>query len=98
MAHHCHALLCGAACPPRWLMCRGCWAMVSPETQAEVYRTVKLRDRRSVDATWAPWWRASHQAIYEVATKTPERFAPGWSPDPWLAKHIRDADEMERDA
>lgn len=77
------------------LMCRPCWAMVSPETQAEVYRTVKLRDMSGCDHTWAPWWRASHRAMHEVAVKTPERFSPGWSPDPWLAKQLRDADAME---
>lgn len=39
--------------------------MVPKDTQTEVYRTVKLRGR-SVDATWAPWWRAQATAIAEV--------------------------------
>lgn len=67
MKHTCHAIRCKNPCPPAWLCCRGCWALVKPETQAEVYRTVKLRDMGSIDETWAPWWRAQAQAIYEVA-------------------------------
>jgi hypothetical protein len=66
MEHHCHALGCKAACPPRWLMCRACWSKVPAEMQAEVYRTVKLRGR-SCDKSWAPWWRAQAHAIHHVA-------------------------------
>ncbi len=66
MAHQCHAYRCGKPCPPRHLMCAPCWATVSPATQREVYRTVKLRGK-GVDATWAPWWRAQSQAIKEAA-------------------------------
>lgn len=65
-SHHCHALGCKKACPPRWLMCRECWAQVPAALQAEVYRTVKLR-ARTIDATWAPWWRAQSKAIAHVA-------------------------------
>ena len=65
--HHCHALGCKADCPPRWLMCRPCWAKVPADLQAEVYRTVKLRQKGSVNATWAPWWRAQARAIAHVA-------------------------------
>lgn len=48
------------------LMCRSCWALVPRAIQIEVYRTVKLR-ASSVDATWAPWWKAAHRAIAENA-------------------------------
>lgn len=65
-AHHCHAMGCKTPCPPRLLMCLRHWRLVAPATQREVYRTVRLRGR-VVDATWAPWWRAAHRAIYEVA-------------------------------
>jgi hypothetical protein len=70
--------------------------MVAKATQAEVYRTVKLRGRY-VDKTWAPWWRAAHQAIYEVAVSTPERFAADWDPKKWLAKQMAHADQLEKD-
>ncbi len=97
MTHRCHALLCRNACPPKHLMCPGCWAMVSPETQREVYRTVKLRDMSGCDHTWAPWWRAAHTAMAEVARKTPERFEVGWSVDRWLAKEMAFASKLEAD-
>jgi hypothetical protein len=67
MNHHCHALGCSRACPPRWLMCRPCWSLVPGDIQAEVYRTVGLRERTAVDETWAPWWRAQARAIAHVA-------------------------------
>lgn len=63
--HHCHALGCTASCPPRHLMCEGHWAMVPAELQTEVYATAKARGPYA-DATWAPWWRASHRAIHAV--------------------------------
>jgi len=47
-------------------MCRECWTLVPADLAAEVYRTVKLRGD-SVDATWAPWWRASARAMAYVA-------------------------------
>lgn len=96
MKHHCHALQCKRQCTPAMLMCKPCWALVTPETQADVYRTVKLRNG-ACDASWAPWWRASHTAMFEVAQKTPERFAEGWDPKPWLARQMSVASEMERD-
>lgn len=66
--HTCHALGCRAPCPPRHLMCARHWSMVPAALQREVYRTVRLRGRGgSVDSTWAPWWRAAHRAIAEVA-------------------------------
>lgn len=95
MKHQCHALFCLTPCPARMLMCQRCWAMVDPATQAEVYRTVKLRGP-SCDHTWAPWWRASHSAIAEVARQTPERFAEGWNVDVWLTRQLSLADELER--
>lgn len=47
-------------------MCAGCWSLVKPATQQEVYRTVGLRTRK-IGPTWAPWWRAQAQACAEVA-------------------------------
>ena len=47
-------------------MCPSCWALVTPQHQAEVYRTVDLRGPR-VDASWAPWWRAQANACADVA-------------------------------
>lgn len=64
--HHCHALGCKRGCPPKWLMCGPCWALVPTVLQREVYRTVKLRGPVA-DATWAPWWRAQANAIARVA-------------------------------
>lgn len=99
--HTCHAIWCNAACPPAWLMCRTCWAKVSPATQAEVYRTVKLRDMRSVDASWAPWWRAQAQAIYEVALQTPgldghtREDLPPWKAQAWLDRELAVAAKLE---
>jgi hypothetical protein len=65
-AHHCHALGCKRACPPRWLMCKPCWSQVPRDVQDEVYATVGKRGP-VVDATWAPWWRAQAKAIAHVA-------------------------------
>lgn len=92
MTHHCHALLCKSPCPPRMLMCKPCWALVSPATQREVYRTVKLR-AASCDASWAPWWRAAHTAMYEVAIAQGHDKEKG---DAWLAREMKIADEMEK--
>lgn len=75
--HTCHAPGCKAPCPLQHLMCGPCWALVTPEHQAEVYRTVKLRGPR-VDASWAPWWRAQRRACVDVALARgadPERMA-----------------------
>lgn len=92
--HHCHALGCKTACPPAMLMCIACWRLVSPPLQREVYRTVKMRGR-FIDETWAPWWRASHRAIVEVATKDGH---DGERLDRYLTQAMTFADELERDA
>jgi hypothetical protein len=89
--HHCHALGCKNACPPRWLMCRGCWARVPADLQAEVYRTVKLRGP-SVDATWAPWWRAQAKATAHVAMLTEPNETMR---DRYLARELGFADTLE---
>ena len=93
MTHHCHAIRCNAPCPPRMLMCRACWSLVSPETQAEVYRTVKLRTGASADATWAPWWRASARAEVENG-EARGVFNPGGARF-WLAKAFSFATYLE---
>jgi hypothetical protein len=91
--HHCHALWCSVACPPGHLMCVRHWKAVPPALQAEVYRTFGLRARRVIDATWAPWWRASHRAIHAVALK--ER--PDWAgAQAYLDKELAFADGLER--
>lgn len=68
-AHHCHALGCKNACPPKHLMCGACWKQVPADIQAEVYETVGKRRKNSVDETWAPWWRAQAKAIHHVAMR-----------------------------
>lgn len=50
-------------------MCEAHWKLVDRATQAEVYRTVRLRGD-SCDATWAPWWRAAHKAICQAMRAT----------------------------
>ena len=66
--------------------------MVSAPTQREVYRTVKLRDKGAVNATWAPWWRAQAHATDEVLDKL-------YPDDPkvakLLAKDMAFADQLE---
>lgn len=90
--HHCHALGCKAACPPRWLMCGPCWAKVPLDLQREVYRTVRLRGP-VVDATWAPWWRAQARAIAHVAFLREPNEARR---DAYLARAISTAERFER--
>lgn len=63
--HRCHLPGCTTPTPPRLLMCRAHWGSVDAATQREVYRTVALRGP-SVDASWAPWWRAAHRAIAQA--------------------------------
>lgn len=91
MKHHCHALGCKNACPPRWLMCRGCWARVPAAMQREVYRTVKLRGP-DCDATWAPWWRAQARAIHHVAMLDAIDVERGAR---WLERELCFAEELE---
>lgn len=94
MKHTCHALGCKAACPPAHLMCRACWAQVPPDLQAEVYRTVRLRGE-SCDASWAPWWRASHRAIHHVAMLREPNEEKGKA---WLNRELAFADKLEKRA
>lgn len=90
--HHCHALGCNAACPPRWLMCRAHWELVPPVLKNEVYRTVKLRGEY-VDTTWAPWWRAQARAIAHVAfLENPDAERR----DRYLTSQMNTADLMEK--
>lgn len=91
MNHRCHALGCKTPCPPRMLMCRTHWSRVPPHLQREVYATVGKRGR-VVDATWAPWWRASHQAIAAVAQ---DEGHGGERLDRWLAHALEFADRLE---
>lgn len=91
--HHCHALGCNAACPPRLLMCPGHWAMVPADLQAEVYRTVRLRGKFA-DATWAPWWRAAHRAM--AAVRTQERPDLKEQIQKWLDHQLDTAAHLER--
>ena len=91
MSHHCHVPGCATATPPRLLTCPSHWAHVDPATQREVYRTVRLRGK-TVDASWAPWWRASHRAIAQCLA------ADGWTPErvaTWLDREMRFADTLE---
>jgi hypothetical protein len=92
MVHHCHALGCKKVCPPRWLMCQTHWAQVPPTIQSEVYRTVTLR-RSVIDASWAPWWRASARAIAHVAFLQEPNVERR---DKFLARAMATADKMEK--
>jgi hypothetical protein len=64
--HHCHAMGCRTACPPRHLVCGKHWAMVPADLQKLVYRCAAQRDGSAIDASWAPWWRAQARAIHAV--------------------------------
>lgn len=79
------------------LMCGPCWSKVPTDLQREVYRTVKLRDPKSVDETWAPWWRAQARAIHYVGMLSDA--ASGRPPDPrgakYLAREMAFADDLE---
>lgn len=92
MKHHCHALGCGKSCPPKHLMCRECWALVPREMQDEVYRTVGLRDKGAVDASWAPWWRAQAHAIHHVAMLRQPNTDKGQK---YLARELAFADRLD---
>lgn len=91
MNHRCHALGCKRACPPRWLMCRECWARVPSDLQAEVYRTVRLRGPHA-DASWAPWWRAQARATAHVAMLVEPNEKKR---DAYLARELGFADTLE---
>lgn len=91
MTHHCHALGCKRACPPRWLMCRECWIKVPDDIANEVYRTVGLRGPHC-DASWAPWWRAQARAIAHVAHLTEPNEAKR---DYYLRRAMEFADQLE---
>jgi hypothetical protein len=92
MIHHCHALGCKHACPPKWLMCPSCWSQVPRDLQDQVYRTVGLRNR-TINRSWAPWWRAAHRAIAHVAyLREPDKARH----DAYLAKEMAFADRLEK--
>lgn len=92
LTHHCHALGCKRACPPRWLMCKPHWSQVPRDLQVEVYRTVKLRGK-GIDATWAPWWRAQALAIAHVAfLEEPNEEQR----DLYIAREMKTADRLDR--
>lgn len=65
-AHTCHAPGCKRSCPSRLLMCHDCWRLVPKVIQDRVCATVTQRNS-SIDASWAPWWRAQAQACAAVA-------------------------------
>jgi hypothetical protein len=90
--HHCHALGCKRSCPPAWLMCKPCWRQVPRDVQDEVYRTVRLRGK-SIDKTWAPWWRAQAMAIAHVAHLREPNEARR---DAYLKRALAFADKLEK--
>lgn len=91
MKHHCHATGCKTACAPAMLMCRPCWRLVPKDIQDEVYRTVRLRDKKAVDESWASWWRARARAIYHVANLR----IPSEKVNATLARELAFAAELE---
>lgn len=64
--------------------------MVPRDVQQEVYRTVRLRDE-SVNASWAPWWRAQAEAIHEVGMKCD----PGDGCERYYAREMAFAKRLE---
>ncbi len=93
MKHTCHLPGCSAGCPPAHLFCRKHWMMVPVDLKAEVNRTVKLREKTAVNASWAPWWRAQALATVDVG----KRVHPGTdeAADRWLAKEMAFAEKLE---
>jgi len=89
--HHCHALGCKNPCPPAHLMCRSCWWKVPGQLRNEVNRTVGMRGE-TVDASWAPWWRAQARAISHVAFLKSPIVAKR---DAYLARELAFADTLE---
>lgn len=63
MAHACHVYPCGAAVPPRMLMCRRHWALVPKDMQDAVYAafTPGQCDRRATPTR--EWLKAARAAI-----------------------------------
>ncbi len=57
----------------------------------EVVETCRSRGK-SVDATWAPWWRAAHKAIHHVAMLQEPNKERG---DRYLRKELDFADMLE---
>lgn len=87
--HTCHAHRCDKACPPKHLMCSEHWAEVPAHIQKDVYRYAKRR-APTVNKTWAPWWRAAHQAIAHVMR------VEGYSiADAYETHEMKVADQME---
>ena len=74
-------------------MCGMHWAMVPKDMQDEVYRTVKLR-AKTIDASWAPWWRAAERAVVYVAKID----HPDHDWEPYLKMQMAVADRLERKA
>ena len=93
--HTCHAEKCPTVCPPRFLRCAPHWRLVPRKIQREVYRTIELRGRL-IDETWAPWWRAAHEAIAAVALR--EGTWTKEQADAYLEKEHAIADRLEADA
>lgn len=66
--------------------------MVPADIQREVYDTVGLR-AKTIDSTWAPWWRAQARAEAAVLRKLhPDR---GGAIDRKLAKEMAFAAKLE---
>lgn len=93
--HTCHLPGCKAPCPPRHLFCAPHWRLVPSSLQQEVYATVRKRNKGSVDASWAPWWRAQADATAAVLRRLhpgeEERIAK------WLAREHVVANQLEED-
>jgi hypothetical protein len=91
VAHHCHLPGCKVTTPPRWLLCRTHWAKVPAMLQTDVIETVGDR-ARTVNATWAPWWRAAHRAIAHVMRAEGRQCE---MVERWLAHKLAFADRLE---
>ncbi len=66
MSHACHALGCGAAVPPRLLMCLRHWRLVPADLKAAVMRTYRPGQERDKRPT-TDYLAAAKEAIRAVA-------------------------------
>lgn len=72
MSHRCHAEGCNSQIPPKLLMCRNHWFMVSPDTRRAVWREYRPGQETSKTPT-DEYMVVMRQAIDEVAHKEGRR-------------------------
>lgn len=80
MSHHCHAMNCGLAVPPRMHMCRRHWSMVPKPFQDALWVNYRRGQENSKTPT-AAYLRAAANCIGAVAR------AERW-PDDEVAREV----------